>query len=136
MKIQSTVYLLLLIVSGTFNGEILAKSLFTETPIKQSDYESTHSGQINVRASVFNAPCNLKIEDEITLTKCGVGYMFQKMNILNTNARTPAIIRFYDVKNQRLLSNSRIYLNNGNNPVHMPLQLTSQNTFRLEVNYE
>ncbi|WP_249718698.1 fimbrial protein [Proteus faecis] len=136
MKIQSAICLLLLIVSGSFSGGVLAKNPFIDTPIKQSDYESNHSGQMNVKASVFNAPCNLSIEDGIILTKCGIGYMFQQVNILNVTAKTPAIIIFYDVGNQRILSNNMTYLDNGNNYVHMPLQLSNQNIFRLEVSYE
>ncbi|HEM8292661.1 fimbrial protein [Providencia sp.] len=121
----------LLVVSS-----VLSQFVIANTPVNQSNYEPLHQGRIQVRAMLFNTPCNLSFEKTLSLTGCGVGKDYQKMNLLDTEVTTPVSVRFYDV--QRGVSSVRypISLSSGSNAIPLPTLMKDQDTLRLEVNYE
>ncbi|HBO24800.1 MAG TPA: fimbrial protein [Providencia sp.] len=126
-----------LFIVGSVLGQLaMAKSPVANTPVNQSDYEPLHQGRVQVRAMLFNAPCNLSFKKVLSLTGCGAGKDYQKMNLLDTSANTPVSVRFYDV--QRGVPSVRypISLSNGSNPIHIPMLMKDQHTLRLEVSYE
>lgn len=127
---------ILLIVGGVLSQFAMAKSPVANTPVNQSDYEPLHQGRMLVSATLFNAPCNLSLEKTLSLTGCGAGKDYQKMNLLDTSANTPVSVRFYDVKRGVSSVLYPISLSNGSNPIHTPLLMKDQHTLRLEVNYE
>lgn len=126
----------LLLVGCVFSQLVMAESPVANTPVNQLDYEPLHQGRIQVRATLFSAPCNLSFEKTLSLTGCGAGKDYQEMNLFDATANTPVSVRFYDV--QRGLSSVRYPLSllNGSNPIHIPTLMKDRHTLRLEVSYE
>lgn len=126
----------LLLVGSVFSQLVMAESPAANTPVNQSDYESLHQGRIEVRAMLFNAPCNLSFDKTLSLTGCGAGKDYQNMNLFGVTANTPVSMQFYDA--QRGLSSVRYPLSllNGSNPIHLPTLMKDRHTLRLEVSYE
>lgn len=125
-----------LIVGSGLSQLVMAQSPVANTPVSQSSYEALHQGRIYVKATLFNAPCNLSLNKTWRLTGCGAGSDYRKMNLFDMAVNTPATVQFHDV--QRGISSSRYPLSllNGNNLVYLPTLMKDKQTLRLEVSYE
>ncbi|MBP6123980.1 MULTISPECIES: hypothetical protein [Providencia] len=125
----------LLVVANLHCGT-MAASLDLNTPIDESRYEASQQGWLIVNATVFNAPCNLQIKANLTLTECGAGNVFHQTDVLYETAKTPVIVQFYDAQKEQIISHDTLSLSNGDNPIKLPLLVEKQHSLRLEVIYE
>ena len=125
-----------LLVVGVFSQGVIAQTPVSNTSSKESIYEASHQGVVDVNVVVFNAPCDLNFDKNLMLTGCGAGSEYAETKVLNTIADTPAKLKFYDALNRETMMSTPISLSNGNNFVHMPLLTKNENTLRLEVSYE
>lgn len=133
---EKWVKVVLLVVSGALSQPIVAKIPVANTPVNQSDYEPLHQGRIQVKASLFYAPCNLSFEKILHLSGCGAGENYHEMNLFDAMANTPVSLKFYDPRSGLSSVRYPVSLLNGSNPIHLPILMEDEDTLRLEVNYE
>ncbi|OAT35239.1 fimbrial protein [Proteus myxofaciens] len=126
----------LLVIGCVLSQSAMADSIVANTPVNQSDYEPLHQGRIQVKATLFNAPCNLSLDNTLNLTGCGAGKDYREINLLDATANTPASVRFYDVQHGIFSVRYPLSLLNGDNPIHLPILMNNRHTLRLEVSYE
>ncbi|AUU40137.1 TPA: fimbrial protein [Proteus mirabilis] len=135
-KIAKWFKVLLLIVGCAFSQFIIAESSIVSTTTKQSVYELLHQGVVQVRATLFNAPCNLSFDNNLSLIGCGAGKDYRTINLFDVTANTPASIRYYDIQRRLFSEDYSLSLHNGNNPIYLPTLMKDQHILRLEVSYE
>ncbi|EQB8047431.1 fimbrial protein [Providencia stuartii] len=137
MFIKTAGYNAVLFVLGSVLSQwAMANSPVANTPVNQSDYEPQHQGQIQVSATLFNAPCNLSLDNTLRLIGCGAGNKYQEMAVFNAVANTPASVRLYDVQRGVFSVRYPLSLLNGDNPIDLPTWMKDGHTVRLEVSYE
>lgn len=95
-----------------------------------------HQGWIQINTIIFYAPCNLQFNREIRLTGCGAGNDYRKMNLFDSEIKTPAVVQLYDKEQNTYLIRYNTSLINGDNTLHIPIPRSSQKILRLEVSYE
>lgn len=127
---------LLISVGGILSYSTMAENLVINTADKESNYESSLQGWLNVNASVFNAPCNLLVKQALSLTHCGAGDVFDDVAIRHATAKTPVILQFYDVRQGHVIRRYSLGLFNGNNAIKLPFLDAKPSMLRLEVIYE
>lgn len=127
---------ILFIVEGIFSHTALAVSPVANTPVMQSDYETTHQGFLLVKTTIFNAPCNLQIKETLMLTGCGAGNNYHEMHISDGTVNTPVTLQFDNPQNGNVIVNYPHSLLNGNNKIQLPEFIKKGSTLRLKVNYE
>ncbi|EMI5489933.1 fimbrial protein [Providencia stuartii] len=126
---KKSIWWLLCILASQYT---IAATPVANTPVNQMDYESIHSGQIQVNAIVFNSPCNWSWQgvEHILLTKCGAGAEFVGVST------TPATVQFYDIQRGHFFPLHFLQLIDGNNKIRIPWAANKYRLLRLEVGYE
>ncbi|OAT38673.1 fimbrial protein [Proteus myxofaciens] len=135
--VKATGYLVTLLIVGSALSQLaIAGSTVASTPVNQSSYEPLHQGHIQVNATLFNAPCNLSLDKVVRLTECGAGKDYREMALSDIAANTPVSIRFYDAHHGVFSQRHSLSLQNGDNPLILPVMMKDQHILRLEVSYE
>ena len=126
----------LIFMGGILSYSTMAENLDINITEKESNFESSLQGWLNVNASVFNAPCNLLVKQGLSLTHCGAGEVFDEVAIRHAAAKTPVILQFYDVRQGQVIRRYSLGLFNGNNAIKLPFLDAKRSILRLEVIYE
>lgn len=127
-------------LSAPHNNAAAASVTITRPAAQQmtNAEEEIHYGEIIINATVYNAPCNLRVTDTQwpILTGCGAGSDFQKMNVQNALADSPATVRFYNSQQKQYSRYYSLRLENGSNIVKHNEELNTRTPSRLEITYE